>query len=55
MFNSTIPESFFHLDKQVMDSIDLSSNFFHGTIPESFGQIMMLTFLNLSHNSFDCP
>nr|XP_051230154.1 probable LRR receptor-like serine/threonine-protein kinase At3g47570 isoform X2 [Lolium perenne] len=32
--------------------LDLSSNFLKGSIPISFGQFNMLTYLNLSHNSF---
>lgn len=33
--------------------MDLSSNFLIGKIPESFGQLNMLTYLNLSCNSFE--
>ncbi|KAM3280349.1 hypothetical protein ACQJBY_047251 [Aegilops geniculata] len=32
--------------------MDISSNFLIGSIPDSFGQLNMLTYLNLSHNSF---
>lgn len=32
--------------------MDRSSNFFVGSIPDSFGQLNMVTYLNLSHNTF---
>ncbi|VAI68985.1 unnamed protein product [Triticum turgidum subsp. durum] len=35
--------------------MDLSSNFLIGSIPESMGQLKMITYLNLSHNSLGGP
>lgn len=35
------------------DYVDLSFSFFIGSIPESFGNLRMITYLYLQHNSFD--
>ncbi|KAG2556091.1 hypothetical protein PVAP13_8NG067101, partial [Panicum virgatum] len=62
--SSTIPASLFHLDKLVKLYLsnnyfsgalpaDISSNILIGKIPDLFGQLRMLSQLDLAHNSFE--